>query len=87
MAVGIKERNEQPYLSRSTVSRALNNKQVLNARGVPHISARTVVRVLKASKEMGYRPNHIAKSLDLGKTMRIAFLNRCLHTVFSTTLY
>ena len=73
MAVGLKEISEKLQLSRSTVSRALNNKQVLNARGVPYISAKTVARVLKASKEMGYRPNHIARSLALGKTMRIAF--------------
>lgn len=73
MAIGIKEISEKLNLSRSTVSRALNNKQVLNSRGVPYISAKTIDRVLKASKEMGYRPNRIARSLALGKSMQIAF--------------
>ena len=73
MAVGIKEIGERLQLSPSTVSRALNDKRALNAQGVPYISDATMARVLEVSKEMGYRPNHIARSLVLGKTMRIAF--------------
>jgi DNA-binding LacI/PurR family transcriptional regulator len=73
MAVGIKEIGERLQLSPSTVSRALNDKRALNAKGVPYISDATMARVLEASKEMGYRPNHVARSLALGKTMRIAF--------------
>ena len=73
MAVRIKDISEKLQLSPSTVSRVLNNKRDLNAKGVPYISAKTVDRVLKTAKEMGYRPNLTAKSLAMGKTMRIAF--------------
>ena len=73
MAVGLKEISERLNVSRSTVSRVLNNKQILDSRGVPYISAKTVARVLAVSKELGYRPNQVARSLVLGKTKRIAF--------------
>ena len=73
MAVRIKDISEKLKLATSTVSRVLNNKRDLNAQGVPYISAKTVDRVLKVSREMGYRPNLVARSLALGKTMRIAF--------------
>ena len=72
MAVGLKEIGKKLKLSPATVSRALRNKRELNAQGVPYISDATVARVLKTAREMGYRPNHSARSLALGKTMRIA---------------
>jgi DNA-binding LacI/PurR family transcriptional regulator len=73
MAVGLKEIGKKLQLSPATVSRALNKKRALNAQGVPYISDKTVARVLETAKAMGYRPNHVARSLALGKTMRIAF--------------
>jgi len=46
-------------LSPATVSRALN--------GFPEVGARTRARVLKASRELNYAPNSIAKRLATGK--------------------
>ena len=53
MAVTIKDISEELNLHRSTISRALNNKNVLNARGVPYTSAETEARVSKAARKMG----------------------------------
>lgn len=50
-------------LSSMTVSRALNNR--------PNVNEKTRERILKTATEMGYRPNHIAKSLVLKKTFTI----------------
>ncbi len=46
-----------------TVSRALNNRE--------NVDQNTRQRILKAAKRLGYRPNHIAKSLVLKKTFTI----------------
>lgn len=50
-------------VSRGTVDRALNNK--------PRISSETKEKILRISKEMGYRPDLLARSLVKGKTMSI----------------
>lgn len=50
-------------VSRGTVDRALNNK--------PRISKATKEKILKVSKEMGYRPDLLARSLVKGRTMSI----------------
>lgn len=51
-------------VSRSTVSRVINNS--------PLVNEATKQRVLKAIKEMGYAPNLIARSLTKNKTETIA---------------
>ena len=43
----------------STVSRALNN--------TAHVHPATKARILKAAKELGYRPNPIAQGLRRGR--------------------
>ncbi|MGE5313112.1 MAG: LacI family DNA-binding transcriptional regulator [Acidobacteriota bacterium] len=49
-----------------TVSRAMNNRG--------YVDERTRERVLAAAKELGYRPNYIAKSLALNKTQTIGVI-------------
>lgn len=49
-------------VSHATVSRALNRTDD------PLISEATRLRVLKTAEEMGYRPNHAARSLATGRT-------------------
>ena len=53
-------------LSSMTVSRALNDR--------PNVGEETRERVLQAAREMGYRPNRIAKSLVLSKTYTIGIV-------------
>src|SRR5690554_6695584 len=50
-------------VSRGTVDRALNNK--------PRIKPETKERILKTAKELGYRPDLLARSLVKGKTMSL----------------
>ena len=50
-------------ISTMTVSRALNNR--------PNVDDKTRERVLETAQELGYIPNHIAKSLVLRKTNTI----------------
>ena len=56
-------------VSHVTVSRILNGKDHLH-------KAETVERVLAVSKEMGYRPNLLAKSTLSGRTRTVGFLYR-----------
>ncbi len=53
-------------LSSMTVSRALNDR--------PNVGEETRERVIKTAREMGYRPNRIAKSLVLSKTHTIGII-------------
>ena len=56
-------------VSHVTVSRVLNGKDYLH-------KTETVERVLAAAKEMGYRPNVLAKSILSGRTRTVGFLYR-----------
>ena len=62
-------------VSRSTVLHALN--------GVGNLSQVTRERVLQAARELGYRPNPVARALVSGKTNTIAFWFYPLLTPFS----
>lgn len=61
--VTIKEIAKALNLSTMTVSRALNNRS--------NVTEETKKKVWDMAKAMGYRPNHIAKSLVLNKTFSI----------------
>lgn len=61
--VTIKEIAKALNLSTMTVSRALNNRS--------NVTEKTKKKVWDMAKAMGYRPNHIAKSLVLNKTFSI----------------
>lgn len=56
-------------VSRSTVSFVLNGRHDDNVR----IPAITRQRILDATEELGYRPNHLAQSVALGKTRMIGY--------------
>jgi DNA-binding LacI/PurR family transcriptional regulator len=64
--VTLKDIGRQLELSHATVSRALN--------GMPDglISQATIERVRRVALEMGYRPNHAARSLATGRTGLLA---------------
>lgn len=53
-------------VSRGTVDRAINNK--------PRIHPETKQRILKVAKELGYRPDLVARSLAMGKTMSLGIV-------------
>lgn len=52
-------------VSRSTVVQALN--------GIGRVNAETRERVLQGARELGYRPNPLARALVMGRTNTIAF--------------
>ncbi|MGF1474958.1 MAG: LacI family DNA-binding transcriptional regulator [Geminicoccaceae bacterium] len=53
-------------LSQTTVSRALN--------GYPEVSEKTRARVVAAARQLGYRPNPIAKRLATGRTELVGII-------------
>ncbi len=61
-----KEIAERLGVSRSTVSRVLNNN--------PHVNENTRERVLRELKKMNYIPNEVARSLIMRKVKRVAFI-------------
>lgn len=61
--VTLKQIAQAVGVSVMTVSRALNN--------AANVDERTRQKILKTARRMGYRPNHIAKSLVLKKTFTI----------------
>jgi len=63
MAVTSKDIARICGVSRGTVDRALNNK--------PRINPKTKEKILRVAKELGYRPDLLARSLVKGKTMTI----------------
>lgn len=65
-------------LATSTVSRALNNN--------PSISKKTIEKIKKAAKEMGYRPNTLAASLRGNKTKTIGVLISKIDRPFLSSL-
>lgn len=61
--VTLKEIAAELGMSAMTVSRALNNKE--------NVDAKTKEKVLEQARSMGYTPNHVAKSLVSRKTFTI----------------
>ena len=61
--VTLKEIAEELGISAMTVSRAINNRS--------NVDSKTKERILKKAREMGYTPNHIAKSLVSRKSFTI----------------
>ncbi len=61
--VTLKEIAKALDVSMMTVSRALNNKE--------NVDAKTKKRVIEKARRMGYTPNHVAKSLVSRKTFTI----------------
>ena len=60
---------EQAGVSKTTVS------FVLNGRGdEKNISAETQKRIADTAKRLNYRPNHLARSLSLGRSYTIGFI-------------
>ncbi len=57
---------EQAHVSKMTVSRVINNKG--------EISPTTREKILQVMDELGYRPNHIARSLATNTTLRIGIV-------------
>ncbi|HIC94761.1 MAG TPA: LacI family transcriptional regulator [Anaerolineae bacterium] len=66
MAVTIKDVAERAGVAPSTVSRALNNRG--------RVSPETRERVLRAARELGYRPAMAGRGLALGRTENLGFL-------------
>ena len=66
MAVTIKDIAKEAGVSKSTVSRALNNK--------PRIDEKTKKRILEVAKKMNYRHNKLATSLRSNKSMVIGVI-------------
>jgi len=60
-------------VSHQTVSRVVN--------GSPHVRAETRQRVIAAMRELGYRPNSVARALATGRTNTLGVVS------FDTTLY
>ena len=69
-------------MTSTTVSRVLNNKG--------YISDKTRKKVLKAAKEMNYKPNLVARSLKTGETKQIIlampFINEMFNFDFISTI-
>lgn len=66
MVATIKDVAEKAGVAPSTVSRALNNRG--------RMSPRTKERILRAAKELGYRPAMAGRGLALGQTENLGFL-------------
>lgn len=74
--VTLKQIARELGLSAMTVSRVINNKS--------NVETKTRARVLKKAKELGYIPNHVAKSLVSKKTFTIGVvLPEIYHVFFS----
>ena len=66
MRVTVNEIAEKCHVSRTTVVRALNNQS--------RVSEATRKLILDTAKEMGYRPNLLARSLNKGRSMKAIVL-------------
>ncbi|MEO0561573.1 MAG: LacI family DNA-binding transcriptional regulator, partial [Chloroflexota bacterium] len=74
MAATIHDIAKRLNVSKSTVSKALNN--------YPDVAESTRMRVLQVAQELGYQPSAAARSLSLGRTNRFGlFLNTSIDYV------
>lgn len=78
MAVTIKNIADACNVSRGTVDRALNNRGKINPEKKELILAK--------AKELGYKPNYIARSLKRGKTNTIGIIVFNLYNEFFSSL-
>lgn len=68
MSASMKEIAEKVGVSRATVSMVLNNKSNVL------IGEKTRGKVLRVAKELGYRPNILARGLAMGKTFTLGVI-------------
>lgn len=80
MPITLQELAHHLNLSKGTVSR------VLNHRNDDLISEATRLRVLEAAREMGYRPNRLARALATGRSQSIAFCTKEITALSSLVL-
>lgn len=66
LKIGVKDIAAKAGVSRGTVDRVLNNRG--------EVKAETYKKVMSIVKELGYKPNILAKALALKKTTKIAFV-------------
>jgi len=72
VAVTLVQIAERMGLSPATVSLAIRNKNA----GMKRLCPKTVARVQRVAKEMGYRPNGVASSLVSNKSNTIGILTQ-----------
>jgi DNA-binding LacI/PurR family transcriptional regulator len=75
MSVTMQDIAQELKISKATVSRVLNNSG-----GSFYCSEETRRRVMEKAKELGYKPNHTARSLATGKTNLIALWSPGIQT-------
>ena len=78
MRVSIRQLADYCGVSIGTIDRVLNNR--------PGVKKQTKERIEKAIDELGYTPNHLAKSLSLGKTSSIGVVLFNLNNLFFAQL-
>ena len=76
--IGIQEVAQRAGVSTATVSYIINNKK--------QVSPETRKRVEQSIKELGYRPNEIARSFKTGKKNLVAFIVPDIANNFFSTL-
>lgn len=78
MKISIRQLAEHCGVSIGTIDRVLNNR--------PGVKLQTREMVEKKVKELGYKPNYLARSLSVGKTMSIGVVLFNLHNSFFAEL-
>jgi LacI family transcriptional regulator len=77
-AITIKDVARLAGVSPATVSKALNN--------APYVSDETRVRVQDAARKLNFRPNTIARSLKVSRTLTIGIITDDLEGVFTMSM-
>lgn len=79
MSVTLSDIAQVAGVSVSTVSRALNE-------GDHSVKAATKMRILELARDMGYRPNLVARSLQRGSTFRVGVVVDSMGETFTPTI-